>query len=198
MPNLLLRAFNMTNPRLTLKLIILVFITSSFCIPSLCFSQDSVNTEKILVAQKTIKPKLQIHPTPYNIHHYFKKGNRVSIKKFDNTKVNGKIDSIADSSIVIKGDLIKLNDIKRLNRKWGLNALATIAVFAGAYTAIGYIYPPKYDEVDFNVNAYGYNMSIYITTICAGVVGIIEIVSIKYYKMDKNSKLYVMTKIKKK
>ena len=169
-----------------------------------CYSQDSINKEKYLVIESNKFTGWQRPPTRI----IFKVGKNVTIKKYNDDKtIRGKIDSISDSSITVKGNQIKLNDIKRISSNKGTRDIiigsSSLAFFTGLMIYREKTYVPEYNDVNEDVNAGSFTFSQLLFGLCAvysgayTIFGIVEKVTIKYYRMDKDCKLFVNTKNKK-
>jgi hypothetical protein len=151
---------------------------------------------KILYLESTKLKAGQTHPT----HKIFSDGNKISVKRYSNgTLLHGKIEAIGDSSIIIKGKTIFLKDIKSIhaNRKptifivGGIIPIATIAI----------LYPLYKFQENQNINNPDYFpgglLDLTIGSIAVGVVtevvGIIDLVIVKHYHLDKDFIITVKT-----
>jgi hypothetical protein len=183
-----------------------------FSIPLLGQAQDSIGIQNILLVEKTAKhlqPDTLPGGTIKAVHQrYFKKGDRVAVIKYDVKKMQtGKIKSITDSSIFLKGEEINITNIKRISPYRGVEISLAGASTAGLgitlFGLFGAFYTPKYDEDGDEYTKYGlFNRQIVSLLVTfagcmVSVVGIIQVATVKHYRMDKGYTLWVGTKKKK-
>lgn len=155
------------------------------------FSQDSVKTEKILLVERKTLKNWQTKPT----QRIFHTGKKVAIKRYSNDSLlRGHIESIMDSSIIIKGETVPLKDIRRISVirgetiSWvGAAASAlSLGVFAGGYIVINSVEYRGLGAIVFGV----------LGSFCAVPVlifGIIDRVTAKHYHLDKDFVIMVKT-----
>jgi hypothetical protein len=175
-------------------LLTLLMVHFSTC----CFSQDSTSKEKFLVIESTKFRGWQTPPARVKINT----GDKVTIG-YNNAIITGKIDSVEDSSIVLNGRQIKLNEINRINAvtNRGTNetiiGLSTLAFSVLMISLSDVVYPEKINEEGEDENRYPntyYCMFFALNAFAGGVltiVGVIELISIKHYNIGENWKLYV-------
>ena len=158
--------------------------------------QDSLLASKKLIVERTKLLKNQLQPTRVT----FMIGNKVAIEKYNYKTISGLIENISDSSIQIKGKEIKIKDIKRINKIRGITSTIiglSCALSAGIFFLIISNYQPAEDNNGNYVygNDYTVFVIICITSTLTGFValtaGIIDIATIKYYRMDKNWKIVI-------
>jgi hypothetical protein len=168
-------------------------------LPAAGLSQDTANTEKVLFLESKILKTQQDKP----IHRIFCINDRIKVRlRSNDTSLHGKIGSINDTSVVIHDKTVLLKDIKgiKLIRGKTLTELgAGITVLSAGLIAVG-------SATHYNENHEAYNHIVYaivgIFSAMAGVpmliVGIIDMLTVKYYDLDKEYILLVKTKTKKK
>jgi hypothetical protein len=173
---------------------IIVFMTFLFSFN--CFSQDSNRTKRILYVERTRQYANQTEPT----HKKFTEGNKVAIKRYSNdTLVHGKIEAIEDSSIIIKGKIIFLKDIKSIhvNRKPTFFIVGgLIPVVTSSVVYVLSIQNPNNPAFD---GPAWFLLTMISITVGVGIeiVGIIDALTVKHYHLDKDFIMTVKT-VKKK
>jgi hypothetical protein len=173
---------------LFLTLGMLIFLTfSSYD----CLSQDTTTTQKILLLEKTTLKSGQTKPS----QKIFYINNKIVVRRYSNTKVlRGRIDSINDSTIIVKGKSIDIKDIKIINKNKG-----EAIIRVGEVATIISIGMPIIGYIEFNNNSkmdgftYGVisAMVTILITVPVLVIGFIDRVTEKHYHLDKNYKLIV-------
>ncbi|MDP4268609.1 MAG: hypothetical protein Q8909_00635 [Bacteroidota bacterium] len=67
-----------------------------------------------------------------------KENKKISIIRFDNSKVTGKLDIVSDSSIALNGDTILLKNINEIRKKTiGLSILGFLSTYLGVNITLG-------------------------------------------------------------
>jgi hypothetical protein len=180
----------------------LTFILLMVHIPQGAYAQDSIQREKILVVENTNPKGQQIHlpngaskEVPPRI---FKEGKRVTITRYDNNKrLKGRIRDLADSSLTLKGNVIRLSEIKSISAYRGVEPtiLGASLLTAGISTAIILNRHFTHDE---NEDSYGLGgtvaavMGAFLGG-CTAIFGVIQMVTIKQYRMEQDYRLTVKT-----
>lgn len=169
-----------------------------------CTGQDSLRNEKYLIIESTKFIGWQSQP----IRKILTAGISVAIKKYNNdTIIRGKIDYLTDSSLVINKHSINLNKIEKIKiiAKKGMKmttiGATTLFLSCGMMAFGNEFYPDIRNEEDEDINRYprSYYMMGFACMGCSGgllaLTGIANMATNPYYKMDKNWKLYVKSKI---
>ena len=150
---------------------------------------------KVLIVEKTTLQKNQTIPKSTA----FTEGERIVIKRYNNKMiVRGKIESISDSSVSVKGNKIKLNEIQRISKRRGgtllVTGISTLAL-SGISEAICNNIEQQKNIEDGNG---GFSTSLIISIVICSVdlfiivpIGIIIAATTKHYWMDKDYKLIV-------
>jgi hypothetical protein len=200
MPYLRKRQNAMTATRQIISLTSGMVFFIAFLIPYNCFSQDSAKYEKILLVERTILKKGQTKPTQKLFHV----GKKIVIKRYSNDIVlRGKIESISDTSIIMKRQAIPLTDIKTIYANRGI---VTIKVGAVASTVTAWVTLAGLVIAETSINNVGYqNLLFFICGVAADIftipiliIGIIDHVTAKHYHLDRDFKIMVKTTNKKK
>jgi hypothetical protein len=152
------------------------------------YAQDSIKKKNMLVVER--KDNKQRHILLKNgtfadvPPRIFFEGRKVIIKTYDNNRiVQGKIETISDSSITIKKSQIKISQIKSISSYRGIEPTVLGISMAAAGITVA----------QFSEEMGGLMVSVMVALL-GGVTtlfGIVEIATIKYYRMDKNYKLIV-------
>lgn len=167
-----------------------------FTQPFKCYSQDNIK-KRILVIERIEKKDWQKRPTIVE----FEKGDRTLVKRFSNDTVKrGKIESVSDSSITIKGTVIKLKDIKSIRRIRGKNGLivgSSIMGISFLETMYFATLPPKYNSAGDNVNGYKAINGIYgmLGMFVGGgiiVISALDAVSVRHYNINNKWRMYTI------
>jgi len=171
-----------------------------------CYSQDSISKEKVLIIA-TIKSPAG-YPLKNPKYRTIKQDKKISIKRYNNdTVLKGKITSITDSTITIDKQIIKIAEIRKINAGRGkletIIGLSTFISLSGVAAYREATYRPDYAENGDDLNSWPFfysQMTIGCLAFTGGIVAIIggiELITSKYYNLEKNCRLIVGTKRKK-
>jgi hypothetical protein len=163
------------------------------------FAQDSIKKKNMLVVER--KDNKQRHILLKNgtfadvPPRIFFEGKKVVIKTYDNNRmVQGKIESISDSSITIRKSQIKISQIKSISSYRGIEPIMLGVSMLAAGISFGQYFADYPDnEYGNSTGVGGMMVSVMVAFLggCTTLFGIVEIATIKYYRMDKNYKLIV-------
>ncbi len=171
----------------------------SFLKPYNCFSQDSSKYEKILLVERTVLKKGQTKPTQRIFHI----GKRVAIRQYSSdTLLRGHIETIMDSSIVIKGRIIDLKDIKQISVIRGASIIwagAAASTFSLSLLLTGYLVANANENAntDLGIGFALIGVAGFFCSVPVLIYGIIDKLTAKQYQLDKDFVIMVKT-IKKK
>jgi hypothetical protein len=199
MPYLRKRQNAMTTIRQIISLTSGIVFFIAFLVPYNCFSQDSAKYEKILLVERTILKKEQTKPTQKIFHI----GKKVAIRQYSSdTLLRGHIESIMDSSIVIKGKTIDLKDVKQIKVIRGSSIIwtgAAASTFSLSLLLTGYLVANSSENsnTDLGMGFAFIGVVGFFCTVPVLIYGIIDKLTAKHYHMDKDFVIMVKT-IKKK
>ncbi|MGD0711395.1 MAG: hypothetical protein ABR968_09460 [Bacteroidales bacterium] len=162
------------------------------------FSGINKPTGNKLIVKQTKLRKNQDKPNSIT----FIEGDRIVIKRYNNNIIIcGKIESISDSSVLVKGNKININEIQRISKRRNGTLLATGLSSVAFLSGIAYVssatWQPKYDGHEDLINDdTGYLLAIlgvaFVDFIITVPAGIIQIATTKYFKMSDGWKLYIV------
>jgi len=130
-------------------------------------------------------------------------GKKVYIRRYNNdTLVKGVLECVTDSSIMIKGKLIKIKDIKIISKHRGgdilIIGLSSLAVLTVAIFVDKALFDPGVDKYGNAIEAHGYYESEMAFLFCGFLdvvtvipTGLIKLSLTRHYKMDRGWKLKV-------
>jgi hypothetical protein len=179
-----------------------LFMVLGCIVPTCSFSQDSLRIERLIIIESTKFTGWQNPPTRV----IFNKGEKVKIKKYNDTTIKGRIDTLLDSSIVIGGKQVKINEIKGINAVSNKGAtitiigLSTIVFSAGMMALSTIIYPEIYNDEDEDINRWSrfyYDLGFAMIGFVGAKLtlgGILILATVKHYRADRKWKLYVSAK----
>ena len=174
----------------TITMTCILVALQTFLISPDCISQNTSSTQNILVLQKTTLKSGQTKPD----QKIFKQNCSISVRRYSNPKVlRGKIDSINNSSIYLKGNLVDIKDIKRINTFRGKALtfigptliLTSISLSQFAFTPPNE-YGNSYITLAFFPVFFGFVGGMIVTC-----TGLIEILTTKHYHLDKDYKIVI-------
>jgi len=164
------------------------------------FCQTENGNKKVLVIERIIKKERQLPVAPVT----FREGSRVILRYGDDQKLKGKINVIYDSSINVGGNIISINNIKRIKSFRGvettITGLSLLALCTNIRIQADHAYQPDYDSDGDDMNKYALfdielvSMMFAFVGGVEAVIGLLRVASAKNYVLDSDYKMYVMSK----
>jgi hypothetical protein len=177
--------------KLTAPLLFAILATLLLFGAGKCFGQDSTKIKNVLVVECTTQNPWEIMPKRV----IFKTHKKIRIETTKDENITARIDFISDSSLVIKGNEIKLRDITKINKY-----RSKIPAVVGGITAATGIGGMIYFYSNFNNNSFSnyeldngvlISAAVLFAGLITTLVGLIELGGAKKYNMKENWKFYV-------
>ena len=192
----------MTKIRLVFTSIYFLFTVIGFFISLDCNSQDSIYDGKYLLLTKMTSATG--HQLRHLVYRKIKQDKDINIITKHSDTIDGRFSIISDSSILINGRHINLNEIKKIQANRGetesIIGLSTLVLFSGLIAFMETTNKPQEEDElalqNFYIREFIYGSIAFAGGIVA-IIGLSDMTAFRYYNLDKSWILRISEKYKK-